>query len=127
VLTYLALEGPTHRSKLAGLLWPESDEKTARNNLAQVLRRLKKSTANTLILGEGTETLSLSNELEVDAAKLKILIAIGEFEKTSDFIGELLSSYDYDDCPDFANWLFGERECLVHERSNALSSMVKPV
>ncbi|WP_460414283.1 AfsR/SARP family transcriptional regulator [Thermus oshimai] len=35
VLAYLALEGPAPRSRMAGLLWPDSPERTARNNLAQ--------------------------------------------------------------------------------------------
>ena len=40
-LAYLALEGATPRSRLAGLLWPESPEATARNNLSQMLRKLR--------------------------------------------------------------------------------------
>lgn len=43
LLAYLSLEGPTSRSRLAGLLWPDSGEATARNNLSQLLRRLKGS------------------------------------------------------------------------------------
>lgn len=37
LLGYLALEGPTPRSRLAGLLWPDSGEATVRNNLSQAL------------------------------------------------------------------------------------------
>ena len=39
LLAYLAVEGPTPRSTLAGLLWPEVTEATARNNLSQALTR----------------------------------------------------------------------------------------
>lgn len=42
ILAVLALEGPTPRSRLAGLLWPEVPEATARNNLAQALRRARR-------------------------------------------------------------------------------------
>ncbi len=124
VLSYLALEGLTHRSKLAGLLWPDSDEKTARNNLAQVLRRLKKTTDATLILGEGTEVLSLSNDLETDAAKLKVLAFAGD-KHLLDVTGGLLNKHDYDDCPEFADWLFAERERLQTLRQNALNSFIQ--
>jgi DNA-binding SARP family transcriptional activator len=124
VLTYLALEGSTHRSKLAGLLWPDSDEKTARNNLAQVLRRLKKATESTLILGEGEEILSLSSELEADVATLKVL-AFANDAKLLNLTGILLNTYDYDDCPDFADWLFAEREKLQMLRQTALHTFIQ--
>jgi DNA-binding SARP family transcriptional activator/Tfp pilus assembly protein PilF len=117
VLTYLALEGTTTRSKLAGLLWPDSEEATARNNLAQVLRRLKKATGQELVVG--SDLLSL-NGLETDAAKLKVLSFEGGYAELLELKGELLAPHDYDDCPDFADWLFGERERMSDLRKNAL-------
>ena len=39
LLAHLAVEGPTLRSTLAGLLWPDVTEATARNNLSQALGR----------------------------------------------------------------------------------------
>jgi DNA-binding SARP family transcriptional activator/Tfp pilus assembly protein PilF len=118
VLTYLALEGSTHRSKLAGLLWPDSEEATARNNLAQVLRRLKKATEQELVVG--SDLLSL-NGLETDAAKLKVLSFEGGYSELLELTGELLAPHDYDDCPDFADWLFAERERMTGLRREALS------
>jgi DNA-binding SARP family transcriptional activator/tetratricopeptide (TPR) repeat protein len=119
VLTYLALEGTTHRSKLAGLLWSDSDEKTARNNLAQVLRRLKKATDAVLVSGD--DVLRLTNELSVDAAKLKVLSFEGNYQELLTLGGELLATHDYDDCPDFADWLFAEREGITALRKDALT------
>lgn len=118
IVTYLALEGSTHRSKLAGLLWPDSEEATARNNLAQVLRRLKKATEQELVTG--SDLLRL-NGLEVDAAKLKVLSFEGGYSELLELSGELLSPHDYDDCPDFADWLFAERERMTGLRREALS------
>ncbi len=124
ILAYLALEGATHRSKLAGLLWPDADEKTARNNLAQVLRRFKKTTDNALVLGEGSEVLSLPSDVESDAATFKVLAFAGD-QNLLNFTGDLLGSYDFDDCPEFAEWLSSERERLRTLRQNALSSFIK--
>ncbi len=121
VLGYLALEGATSRSKLAGLLWSESDERTARNNLVQVIRRLKKSTNANLILGD--DLLSLSGDIKTDAAELKILAFAGD-ESLLTFTGELLSQHDYDDCPDFADWLFSERERILDLRQNTLKNVI---
>ncbi len=118
VLTYLALEGATSRSKLAGLLWSDSEEATARNNLSQVLRRLKKATTEVLVTGD--DVLSLSN-LETDAAKLKVLSFEGGYGELLELKGELLAPHDYDDCPDFADWLFSERERMAELRKNALA------
>ncbi|HYO69822.1 MAG TPA: AAA family ATPase [Archangium sp.] len=55
LLAYLALEGETARPILAGLLWPDSREPTARNNLSQVLRRLRELLAG--LSYEGCEAL----------------------------------------------------------------------
>lgn len=43
LLAYLALEGPTHRDRLADLLWSDMEQKDARRNLRQELWRLQRS------------------------------------------------------------------------------------
>ncbi len=121
VLTYLALEGPTARSKLAYLLWPEVEGKSARNNLGQTLRRLKKVTEVALV--EGDDTLHLSDVLEVDIAKLNVLAFQNHYEDLLDITGELLP-YDYDDLPEFSDWLLLEREKLSNLRGEALTSLI---
>jgi DNA-binding SARP family transcriptional activator/predicted ATPase len=119
VLTYLALEGATPRSKLAGLLWSDSEEATARNNLAQVLRRLKTATGATFVTGD--DSLSLTSDLAVDAGKLKVLSFEGNYNELLELSGDLLAPHDYDDCPDFADWLFAERERIASLRKDALA------
>nr|MDQ3399028.1 AfsR family transcriptional regulator [Deinococcota bacterium] len=117
LLAYLALEGATPRSRLAGLLWPETSEKTARNNLSQLLRRLRGLTGEVLVTGG--DLLGLSPELEVDAAAIKVAMFAGDYKKVIALSGELLPN-DYDDLPDFADWLYAERESLAGLRSRAL-------
>ena len=41
LLAWLWVEGPTPRSRLAGLLWPEASEERARGNLRQRLLKLR--------------------------------------------------------------------------------------
>ena len=45
LLAYLVVEGarPVRRETLAGLLWPEQDDKAARHSLSQALTSLRKS------------------------------------------------------------------------------------
>lgn len=123
ILTYLALEGPTPRSRLAGLLWPESLEETARNNLAQNLRRLRQNTGATLITGE--DALQLSPAVTVDAAELKVHAFSGEMEKVIAHVGTLLGGFDYDDCPEFSDWLYSEREKLGQLQEEARVALIE--
>ncbi|WP_240695340.1 ATP-binding protein [Thermus caldilimi] len=111
VLAYLALEGPTPRSKLAGLLWPETHERAARNNLVQSLRRLREA-AGGYEAAKGEAVLQLAEDLETDVGRLVSLTLQGKYAQVADLEGELLAGYDYDDCPDFADWLEAEREHL---------------
>ncbi len=62
VLAYLALEGQTHKYKLSGWLWPDSGETAARNNMRQLLRRLRVA-AGEVVLGE--DLIELHSEVDV--------------------------------------------------------------
>src|SRR6478609_1989528 len=58
LLAWLALEGPTPRTRLAALLWPDSDAEGARNSLRQRLHQLRKGVGADLIRGTATLTLA---------------------------------------------------------------------
>jgi DNA-binding SARP family transcriptional activator/tetratricopeptide (TPR) repeat protein/transposase len=88
LLAYLAVEGPTSRSTLAGLLWPEVTEATARNNLSQVLGRHR------TLLDRGGPFVQLSADVDTDAYQA----------------GDLLLDHDFGDAPDFMEWLVACRE-----------------
>jgi predicted ATPase/DNA-binding SARP family transcriptional activator len=122
ILTYLGIEGRSSRSKLAGLFWCDIEERAARNNLAQTLRRLNQNIQVTLVTGN--DLLELQ-DLEVDVVHQKALIARGAYEQALTFQGELLAPYDYDDCPDFADWLIAERERIHRSKQNSLIALVK--
>ncbi|RIH92248.1 ATP-binding protein [Meiothermus granaticius] len=120
VLAYLTLEGPTPRSRLAGLLWPESSEATARNNLAQALRRLRQAVGAELV--RGGDVLELQG-LEVDLAALEVAHFAGRHAEVVGQEGQLLEGLDYDDCPDFDDWLLIRRERLADLRRESLSAL----
>lgn len=117
VLAYLALEGPTPKYKLAGWLWPDSGETTARNNMRQLLRRLRLAAGGVVL---GADRLELHPEAEVDVKQLSYLETPSlEFLRQD---ARLLEGYDYDDCPDFEEWLEGAREELDALRSHTAQS-----
>ena len=63
LLAYLAIEGPTPRSRLAALLWPDVDPERARANLRQRLFRLRKAVGRELL--EGGDVAGLCADIEV--------------------------------------------------------------
>jgi DNA-binding SARP family transcriptional activator len=120
VLAYLALEGPTPKYRLAGLLWPDSGEDTARNNMRQLLRRLRTTTGTELVLG--AETVSLSGEVTTDAVDLQAHVLANRHVEALALEGQLLGTLDFDDCPDFEAWLSQAREQLETSRRRAASA-----
>lgn len=66
MLAWLALEGPTSRTRLATLLWPDSDAQAARNALRQRLFQLKKQLGAELV--RGGATLALADGVAHDLA-----------------------------------------------------------
>jgi DNA-binding SARP family transcriptional activator len=120
VLAYLALEGPTPKYRLAGLLWPDSIEDTARNNMRQLLRRLRSTTGVELVLG--AETVSLAGEVVTDAVELQGHVLSSRFAEALALEGKLLDTLDFDDCPDFEAWLSRARQQLESLRCRAASA-----
>lgn len=66
LLAWLALEGRTARTRLAALLWPESDAAAARNSLRQRLFRLHRQAGRELVAGR--EVLALADGIAHDLA-----------------------------------------------------------
>lgn len=68
LLAFLALEGPTARTRMAALLWPDGGEDVARNALRQRLFQLRRRVGCDLVVG--TDTLSLARGIahDLDAA-----------------------------------------------------------
>ncbi|HSW05080.1 ATP-binding protein [Aquabacterium sp.] len=99
-LAWLVLRGPVLRVRLAELLWPASPPEGARNNLRQLIFKLKKAMDTVVI--DGQDELRPAAGLRVEAAE-----------------GELLAECRYDDCPAFAEWLETAR---LAQRQQALQA-----
>lgn len=117
LLAYLGVEGPTPRTTLAGLLWPDSLEAQARNNLRQTLHRLKDTAGTTLLRGD--EILSLHPDIQVDVALLELAAFDARDDDALALTGELLDGYTFDECPEFTEWLAFQRERLGNLRRDA--------
>ena len=100
LLAWLWVEGPTPRSRLAGLLWPEASEERARGNLRQRLLKLRQEAGD--LLDDQAGLLRLKPGVRVDPP---------------DPPGAtLLQALEFDDCEVFARWLDGQREASRERR-----------
>lgn len=118
---FLALEGASSRSRLAGLLWADSTEESARNSLRQRFYRLRISIGQDFIIS--TEPLKLDPSLAVDVVRFESLIFTGDFETALAFKGEFLEGLDFDDCPELSEWVLAARERLEAGKREALKSV----
>lgn len=114
VLALLVVDGETARSRVAGLLWPDSKERTARNNLAQAIRRLHRAVGAPTVVGD--EVLSLRG-VSSDVADLLLGAHEGPRASAPREHRELLAGYDFDDCADFDAWLRTARASLLRSWS----------
>lgn len=103
---------------VAGLLWPDVPEQAARSNLRQALHRLRKLEPG---LVEGEETLRLCSGTRADLTDLALAAFAGHDAQLLTFSGDLLEGHDYDDCPEFLDWLAIRRERLLSWRGLAHS------
>ncbi|PYE48106.1 AfsR/SARP family transcriptional regulator [Deinococcus yavapaiensis] len=110
LLAYLAIEGHTPRGRLTSLLWPETREDAARNNLVHLLRKLASLAGVPLV--EGRETLALHPEVRVDVQSLFLAGEAASGVPLPVARASLLATHDFDDCPELEEWLCAERERL---------------
>ena len=107
LLAYLAIEGPTPRSRLASLLWPDVDGERARANLRQRLFRLRKSLGRDLL--EGGDVAGLCADIEV------------HLDHAGSDAGGLLQGLDEPVAGELADWLDAAREQRRTGRTRALA------
>ncbi|WP_157465298.1 ATP-binding protein [Deinococcus apachensis] len=113
LLTYLALEGPVPRRRLASLLWPDRPEAAGRNNLVQLLRRMSGAHGEDLVLAG--EKLALAPDLRTDVQDL-LVGTVGDVPE-----GTLLQGVSFEEAPDLTEWLAVQRERLDQRRAGLLA------
>lgn len=114
LFAYLVLTAGTRhpRERLAGLLWPESDENNARKNLRQALWRLRKAIGDTFLLIDNTSVaLDDGSDYWLDTTLMANIGDKGLTTAAAAYKGELLPGF-------YEDWVLLERERLqaAHER-----------
>ena len=121
LLAYVAVAGATPRATVAGLLWPNVVDARARNNLRQLLHRLR--TFEDLLETDGDIRLGA---VDADVVALQTLHDDGHTAAIAERWGMqapvLLEGHSYDDCPDLGEWVIAERERVLEIVRRALET-----
>lgn len=117
LLAMLAINGPTPRAHAAQLLWPDADDKGARNNLRQRLFRLRQTARRDVVLPDST--LELAAGIGHDLSDLGARLA----QDPEAVAGELLGNLSFDDCLELSDWVAVAREQWAVARRNALAEV----
>jgi DNA-binding SARP family transcriptional activator len=117
LLARLAIDGPVPRASAARLLWPDTDDKGARNNLRQRLFRLRQAAQRDVVVPD--TTLALADGITHDLSDLASRLE-GDPDAAA---GELLGHLNFDDCLELADWVTVAREQWAVARRNALAGI----
>lgn len=127
LLAYLALSAGTahRREKLAGLLWPDISESSAKTNLRGALWRLRKAIGvdpDFLLTDNLTISIDKDADLWVDVA---ILQSDASDATSTEKLVEMASLYDGELLPGFyEDWVVLERERLHAENEQKIQLLL---
>jgi DNA-binding SARP family transcriptional activator len=121
LLAYIALAGPTTRTRVADVFWGALDNASARRNLRRELHRLGEVQAANWVVSDG-ERLSLAAGTVVDVPAFEHLLPGSPAEALPLYAGPLLDGLEVADAPAFTDWLAHERERLAALRRGALQA-----
>lgn len=139
LLAYLVTTERLHdRAELAALFWPESDTKRARGALRYTLSVIKKEQLGEFLI-VNRQQIGINSEAswEADVGQMRCLFAavlpsnepkpndVAQLEKgVALYQAEFLAGFSLEDCPDFNDWAYQQRELLQREFTAALKRLV---
>ncbi len=138
LIFYLAATGQSHtRIALAGLLWSEVPDQTARNNLRDVLYNLRQLISPYLLITRHAVSLNPESAFTVDSQQFLAYLSDSyqagtpsnqEMEAlhkaTCLYKGEFLAGFYVRGAPLFEAWVLEERQFLGQKFINALERLV---
>lgn len=126
LLIFLAIaKKPVPRQKIAAILWANSSESAAHNNLRVVLSGIRKALPN--YLHTDRDTLSLSNKqaIWIDVLKFKTLVNATRIRSAlSIYHGKFMQGFFLRDCAEFENWMIAHQEVFHEELLAAIYSRI---
>lgn len=129
LLSYLVLKRPhgfQRRDRILPLMWPEKNQKSARNSLSNMLYHVRKTLGKDIIITRGTEELSINYSLiRCDVLDFVTFLDEGKAEQAAEiYRGELLEGLHVPDASaDFDRWLERERSRFQEYYAQTLESL----
>ena len=137
LLAYLAVEAgqPHRRESLAGLLWPDFPERSARTNLRNALVNLRHVIGDRQVsppfldITRQTIQFNQTSDYALDIARWTELLApddaaqprIARLEQAITlYQGPFLAGFSLADCPTFEEWVLLQREALALQMAETL-------
>ena len=116
VLAVLAVCGDLGctRERLLALLWPDSDEASARHGLRDVLHAIRRALGPEAVPSSGSHLRLDAAVVSCDAGSFTAALGSGRpADAVRVYGGPLLDGFHVDDAPEFERWLDGERTRLA--------------
>ncbi|MEM7343688.1 MAG: tetratricopeptide repeat protein [Chloroflexota bacterium] len=121
LLIYLAVTGHPHsRDALAGLLWPDVPDKTAKKNLRDILPNLKKLVGDYLLITRQTLAINPDSPIWLDVGLFRSALdnqpsfdnlrALQEIVEL--YQGDFVAGFYVKEAEPFEEWVLGQREWL---------------
>jgi DNA-binding SARP family transcriptional activator/regulation of enolase protein 1 (concanavalin A-like superfamily) len=132
LLFYLAVEAgrPHRRESLAGLLWPDYPERSARTNLSNALSNLRAALGDReanvpfFHVSRAAIQFNAQSDCRVDAGAFEELVSCGEWEEAiALYRGPFLEGFSLSDSPPFEQWALVVRERLQRQMMAALEGL----
>ena len=104
------------RERLLALLWPESDEASARHGLRDALHAIRRALGPEAVPSSGSQLRLDPSVVSSDAQSFMEALGSGRPpDAVAVYGGPLLDGFHVDDAPEFERWLDGERTRLARE------------
>lgn len=128
-LLALLASAPAHalgRGKLAGLLWPESPEKTARNRLSTCVHRLRSELGSRTLISVGDELRLNLDLVDSDVSRFHRALESGHSDAAvAVYGGPFLDGFRLEGSPEFEQRIDRERERLRRRYREALETLAE--
>ena len=116
---------PVTRDRLVGLIWPDTDEASARRLLTQALYKLRRELGDVLVVS-ATDVAIDAQRLDVDLIELRRALATGDLDQAiSLYRGPLLDGFHPRGAPEFERWSDGLRASVLRELRDALRARAR--
>ncbi|MCB9078200.1 MAG: tetratricopeptide repeat protein [Anaerolineaceae bacterium] len=131
LLFYLAVTGQTQsRAALAGLLWGDMPEPSARTNLRKALTDLRRIAGDYLDISRQDVAFKPGSEVWIDAVRFRAYLEssgpldVQPLQVAVDlYRGDFLSGFYVLNAPDFENWMLAEQARLREQAVQALHAL----